>query len=319
MSSPKPEIDDILSSIRKMIDDRGPPAEAPKPVLVLSADNLVSLPPVRPDQPAEAAPETEEQETSATAAEVPPEAEAPVEGPFFGAGRSDWIHRPRAEPSDLTDSTIAPAPAKGWPEDVLLPESDSDEDESDEDETADAVAGDTEDTATPDSREEEGLSRIAAAAQRAVERLNADRRAAEQLEAETPEHQPHAATSQDVGQDTRQDAPSLMPDPFADNLFAMVTQPHLPQVTPAGQQDGSDDDALAEHLADVVREQIAETLPLQIKALAPHLLDEDVLRPVVADLIRKELAGAFGARITQGVRKLVRQEVNRAISLRRLE
>lgn len=93
--------------------------------------------------------------------------------------------------------------------------------------------------------------------------------------------------------------------------------PSQPPVAPRDAD--AKDDVLAEHLADVVRDQIAESLPQQIKALAPHLLDEDILRPVVAEMIRKELSGALGEKITQGVRKLVRQELNRAITLRRLE
>jgi hypothetical protein len=36
-------------------------------------------------------------------------------------------------------------------------------------------------------------------------------------------------------------------------------------------------------------------------------------------MIRQELAGPLGERITHGVRKLVRQELQRAIALRRLQ
>ena len=56
-----------------------------------------------------------------------------------------------------------------------------------------------------------------------------------------------------------------------------------------------------------------------MEELRPQLLDEDALRPLVADLIRKELSGDLGERITGSVRKLVRQEIQRAITVRRLE
>lgn len=48
-------------------------------------------------------------------------------------------------------------------------------------------------------------------------------------------------------------------------------------------------------------------------------IDEDVLRPIVARLIREELQGELGERITRNVRKLVRREILRALSAREFE
>lgn len=47
--------------------------------------------------------------------------------------------------------------------------------------------------------------------------------------------------------------------------------------------------------------------------------DESVLREIVRDLIKEELQGALGERITRNVRKLVRVEVARALSLHDFE
>ena len=44
--------------------------------------------------------------------------------------------------------------------------------------------------------------------------------------------------------------------------------------------------------------------------------DETVLRDLVRDLIREELSGTLGERITRNVRKLVRAEINRALTAR---
>lgn len=44
------------------------------------------------------------------------------------------------------------------------------------------------------------------------------------------------------------------------------------------------------------------------------LIDEETLRILVADIIRKELQGTLGERITRNVRKLVRREIQRALS-----
>ncbi len=49
------------------------------------------------------------------------------------------------------------------------------------------------------------------------------------------------------------------------------------------------------------------------------VLDEDALNDIVRALIREELQGVLGERITQNVRKLVRAEINRALTARSLD
>lgn len=53
--------------------------------------------------------------------------------------------------------------------------------------------------------------------------------------------------------------------------------------------------------------------------LAAIDIDEDLLRPIVAKLIRQELQGDLGERITRNVRKLVRNEIMRALASRDVE
>ena len=48
-------------------------------------------------------------------------------------------------------------------------------------------------------------------------------------------------------------------------------------------------------------------------------IDKSTLQPLVASLIREELQGELGERITRNVRKLVRQEIQRALAVRELE
>ncbi|WP_112309534.1 hypothetical protein [Pseudogemmobacter bohemicus] len=48
-------------------------------------------------------------------------------------------------------------------------------------------------------------------------------------------------------------------------------------------------------------------------------IDEELLRDLVTGIIREELAGTLGERITRNVRKLVRLEVNRALTARDFE
>ena len=49
------------------------------------------------------------------------------------------------------------------------------------------------------------------------------------------------------------------------------------------------------------------------------ILDEEALRDIVSDIVREELQGALGERITRNVRKLVRREIHRALAAQDLE
>jgi hypothetical protein len=49
------------------------------------------------------------------------------------------------------------------------------------------------------------------------------------------------------------------------------------------------------------------------------MIDEAALRELVADIVREELQGALGERITRNVRKLVRREIHRALSIQDLD
>jgi len=49
------------------------------------------------------------------------------------------------------------------------------------------------------------------------------------------------------------------------------------------------------------------------------ILDEEALRDLVAEIVRQELQGALGERITRNVRKLVRREIQRALATQELQ
>lgn len=46
----------------------------------------------------------------------------------------------------------------------------------------------------------------------------------------------------------------------------------------------------------------------------PAMIDEETLRDMVSEIVRQELQGALGERITRNVRKLVRREIQRALT-----
>ena len=53
--------------------------------------------------------------------------------------------------------------------------------------------------------------------------------------------------------------------------------------------------------------------------VAPASFDAADIRPLISSLIREELQGDLGERITRNVRKLVRQEIQRALAVREVE
>ncbi|SEK65904.1 hypothetical protein [Pacificibacter marinus] len=69
---------------------------------------------------------------------------------------------------------------------------------------------------------------------------------------------------------------------------------------------------------DALQGPVDDDLPLAGYS-SDELLDEDTLRDMVTDVIRQELQGALGERITANVRRLVRREVRRAMTLREFD
>lgn len=65
--------------------------------------------------------------------------------------------------------------------------------------------------------------------------------------------------------------------------------------------------------ADVDVDEDADT-DLDLSDMGDTILDEAMLRDLISTIVREELQGALGERITRNVRKLVRREIHRAMS-----
>ena len=63
----------------------------------------------------------------------------------------------------------------------------------------------------------------------------------------------------------------------------------------------------------------AEDNPVDVLAADEAVLDEEALRELVGDIVRQELQGGLGERITRNVRKLVRREIQRALTEQNLD
>ncbi len=81
--------------------------------------------------------------------------------------------------------------------------------------------------------------------------------------------------------------------------------------------DSFEDVEPVQDVADVV-ESTAERADDLEDQIQEAVLDEDMLRDLVGEIVRQELQGPLGERITRNVRKLVRREINRALAARSL-
>lgn len=83
------------------------------------------------------------------------------------------------------------------------------------------------------------------------------------------------------------------------------------------------DAAFEQALADAVRaDDASDTDANEAQAgpvVTPAAIDIADIRPLISSLIREELQGDLGERITRNVRKLVRQEIQRALTVREVE
>ncbi|WP_420003435.1 hypothetical protein [Arenibacterium sp. LLYu02] len=75
-----------------------------------------------------------------------------------------------------------------------------------------------------------------------------------------------------------------------------------------------EDEAPVESLRRVTQTSAEEATIEALAGRAEDFLDEASLRELVADIVREELQGALGERITRNVRKLVRREIQRALT-----
>lgn len=121
------------------------------------------------------------------------------------------------------------------------------------------------------------------------------------------------------------------------------TEVDEPEAAPVGEVEEeevfADGDLETEEMSDLdALEAVAQSIDAEAtayieasveEAIAPELedfdqddavmLDEAMLRELVSDIVRQELQGALGERITRNVRKLVRREIHRALAAHDLE
>lgn len=116
------------------------------------------------------------------------------------------------------------------------------------------------------------------------------------------------------------------PDGSAEDAFASAEalewEDHFDAETdaepaPAAGHDAGSDEPMGSEAAlrDIDEGQPDPVDPAPDLMAEDTILDEDSLRDLVAQIVREELQGELGERITRNVRKLVRREIHRALTL----
>jgi len=269
------DIEDVLSSIRRLVSNNNDGQEDQVSRREDTADKLVLTPSLRIDDSA-----AEATGAVAAAGEIAPESDA---GPEHSEGAAD----PEPQPDDDRPSSDDPADEEAgvdWPaidEEAeagqSAPEASlTDDEEEDVSDPTDAVS---DDAATP-------LGAQAAEFEAAV----ADRD--DQWEPDGLSEDDYAGGA--VTALDWQDADELSADP---------------DLEPADEQ-VSDAYAQAWDSYEPKEDDPADTA----FSFDDAVIDEDTLRDMVAEIVRQELQGTLGERITRNVRKLVRREIHRALT-----
>ncbi|WP_324753545.1 hypothetical protein [Roseovarius sp. Pro17] len=124
----------------------------------------------------------------------------------------------------------------------------------------------------------------------------------------TPQNAEPQADFDDTSNSRPQDAVS--PEPAEDYIPANVAAEDCPQ-------DGSSN--VTTSASDSESQSGGPRSHADFLDANDDFLDEDALRDLVADIVRQELQGALGERITRNVRKLVRREIHRALDSQELQ
>jgi len=153
----------------------------------------------------------------------------------------------------------------------------------------------------------------------------------EDLEAEIPRSMPRAFAEPGARvlhfRVPQEDDPAMSPSDqgrdHIDDAEVIEETPAAPTAAviddfPPAQEADVEDMAAAEEVAADPDPRLEEELALAGYA-DEDMMDEEALRELVAQVIREELQGAMGERITRNVRRLVRREVQRALTLREFE
>jgi hypothetical protein len=342
MSEPvsKSEIEDVLSSIRRLVSENTGAVRRDAAILQ-AADKLVLTPAFRVDEDDA---ETTEAQTGADQAEDVGAAEADEPSPEHAVAEVIDAHAAPVEAETVSEVGGEPLAAEPDSGEMSLPDGAPQAAASIESELVQTENA-TEDAAeAPAPRAvsplEQRIAELEAVVAQSAAEFEPDGSEVEVRHEEFMFHRHAAAESKpdqvlsaepitDAGPAPEPEAPVSSPEvvvaPDAEVAVAPDAE-DVPNDEPVVESDewedvevSSDASAPADEW-DELGEPDAETEPdTGAEGDAEAVIDENALRELVARMVREELQGSVGERITHNVRRMVRREISRALSLQEFE
>jgi hypothetical protein len=306
------EVEDVLSSIRRLVsDDKRPTSLAET---VPSNDRLVLTPALRVAEQDDDLDDTQNENV-----------ESVFEGDDFGGDDAET----QPEEQAWSDFGARPDDTQSQDEAALPAVQDAPDDLHEGDNGDDITAqDDTEAEADDEAQVEPLILDVAAAVEAETTEPDAD----VTVEAQDSEIPVAEFISEEQGEAAffAKSAASLSAKIAAlETVIGKTDEQWEPDDTGKSDYSGTEAPAMkweADAAEDASEEpQVAESDKLEPEAetvlgqAVDDVLDEDALRDLVSDIVREELQGALGERITRNVRKLVRREIHRALAAQDLE
>jgi hypothetical protein len=282
------EIEDVLSSIRRLVSQETTVLKARKPerLMLTPAFRVVDAEPAA--APA-AAPVSLEERIAALEAQIGGSAEEfepdgsedlgqHIPQAVIRAARPEPAPVPVAAPEELTQAEVAPAEAEVAPAPAEVAQAEVVPEEA-RGNDADAPSG-------------AFVLRDLASADVIVLTVSEPQPGPEVADAAPPSVEAEAVTAPEAAEQMRSDAAAV------------------------AEMKAEDDAWLADNIAAPPAARRGDGAP--VHHVEEALIDEAALREIVASLVREELRGELGERITRNVRRLIRREIHRALALQGL-
>jgi len=343
------DIEDVLSSIRRLVstEDREQRKEDERADEEDADEKLVLSPAQRIDSQDQSSDEPSDHEEMAQPAEVtgedgqdvPDEPQEPEEAEAQETehAQEDDDSAGHEEAPAILEETAMSEPQAGVPDgpdefgllDDVLPDNDDRNELERRIAGVEAAVAATEDEWEPDGVSDDAFSGVPVSAlpwdedTGGADAAEAREEAEIRAEGELPDEQ----------------AEDRKDEPHTNETHADETHDDDPQEDASGMADAHVDDP-AEEVAEIANVITAEADPAESEPVTDEadegdedgaedasvpwytedaVIDEEALRDIVSEIVRQELQGALGERITRNVRKLVRREIQRALTAQKLD
>ena len=275
------EVEDVLSSIRRLVSEDKRPLQAQKPIS--TNDRLVLTPALRVADPVD----DHDPKPVFKLENVVDIADQGEDAAGKDTVLDDPTHDYEADPYNFSDDMD-----KDGEGDIADAFTDSVELDTALDEADDAIQDDTDDGTGKAASLSSKIEALETAIGNISERWEPD-------DTGSDEYSGIDAPAMAWEDDVTRDATGALLDDVTDEAVENIEEIQVtPEPTP--QKDTAETDSFA-------------------FASEDQLIDEEALRDLVSDIVRAELQGALGERITRNVRKLVRREIHRALTAQDLE